>query len=54
MDVVKKALETQVSRLRKLSSNPALPLDSRIKLRAQLPPLIEAAKAVKEEAVSAE
>jgi len=53
MDVVKKALDTQVQRLRKLSSNPALPLDSRLKLREQLPPLIEAAKAVEEEAVSA-
>lgn len=52
MDVVKKALETQVQRLRKLSSNPALPLDSRMKLREQLPPLLEAAKAVKEEAVN--
>jgi hypothetical protein len=28
-------------------------LDSRIKLREQLPPLLEAAKAVKEEAVNA-
>ena len=53
MDVVKKALDTQVERLRKLSQNPALPLDSRIRLREQLPPLLEAAKAVKEQAVIA-
>lgn len=53
MDVVKQALDTQVERLRKLSQNPSLPLDSRIKLREQLPPLLEAAKAVKEEAVNA-
>lgn len=52
MDVVKQALDTQVERLRKLSQNPSLPMDSRIKLRAQLPPLLEAAKAVKEEAVN--
>ena len=53
MDVVKKALDTQVERLRKLSQNPSLPLDSRLKLREQLPPLLEAAKVVKEEAVNA-
>ena len=53
MDVVKKALETQVERLRQLSQNPSLPLDSRLKLRQQLPPLLQAAEAVREEAVSA-
>ena len=47
MDVVKKALDTQVERLRKLSQNPSLPLDSRLKLREQLPPLLEAANVVK-------
>lgn len=52
MDVVKKALETQVERLRKLSQNPSLPLDSRLKLRQQLPPLLEAAEAVRDEAVA--
>lgn len=51
MDVVKKALDTQVERLRKLSQNPSLPFDSRLKLREQLPPLLEAAKAAKEESV---
>lgn len=50
MDVVKSALETQVERLRKLSENPALPMDSRLKLRSKLPPLLNAAKAVREEA----
>jgi hypothetical protein len=52
MDVVKKALDTQVERLRKLSQNPSLPFDSRLRLREQLPPLLEAANAVREEAVN--
>jgi hypothetical protein len=44
MDVVKKALDTQVERLRKISDNPSLPLGARLKLRAQLPNLTEAAR----------
>jgi len=44
MDVVKKALDTQVERLRELSENPSLPLDSRLKLRANLPNLTRAAE----------
>lgn len=44
MDVVKRALDTQVERLRKISENPSLPLESRLKLRAQLPNLTRAAE----------
>ena len=53
MDVVKKALDTQVERLRRLSENTSLPFDCRLRLREQLPPLLEAAKAVNEESVLA-